>query len=60
MKTIIYYLPYFPLYLLTLAGLILIIKAFISALFPPKDKRIDLSIMLDQEENEQLYKMFSK
>lgn len=32
MKTIIYYLPYMPLYLLALAGLILIIKSFIQSI----------------------------
>ena len=58
MKTLFYYLPYVPLYLLTLAGLILIIKAFICALFPPKVKSIDLAINLDESENNKLYEIF--
>ena len=58
MKTLITYLPYLPLYLLTLAGLILIIKAFISMFIPPKVKSIDYAIILDENENNELYKTF--
>ena len=58
MKTIIYYLPFIPLYAITLAGVILIIKAFLRALFPPKVKSIDLAINLDEAENNKLYEIF--
>ena len=55
MKTLI---PFIPLYLLTLAGLILIIKSFVSMFFPPKVKSIDYAIILDESENENLYNTF--
>ena len=58
MKTLITYLPYLPLYLLTLAGLILIIKSFVSMFIRPKVKNIDIAILLDENENNELYKTF--
>ena len=58
MKTLFYYLPYVPLYLITLAGLILIIKAFISMFIRPKVKSIDIAVILDESDNENLYNTF--
>jgi len=51
-------IPFIPLYLLTLAGLILIVKSFISMFIRPKVKSIDLAIILDENENDKLYKTF--
>ena len=55
MKTLI---PFIPLYLLTLAGLILIIKSFVSMFIRPKVKSIDVAVILDESENENLYNTF--
>ena len=60
MKTLLYYLPYLPLYLITLVGLILIIKSFIQVFRRPKVKSIDLAIIQDQNENNKLYKTFAQ
>ena len=57
MKTLI---PFIPLYLLTLAGLILIIKSFVSMFIRPKVKSIDIAIILDESDNNELYKTFSE
>ena len=57
MKTLI---PFIPLYLLTLAGLILIVKSFVSMFIRPKVKSIDLAVILDESENYELYETFSK
>jgi len=58
MKTLLYYLPYLPLYLITLAGLILIIKSFVKMFVRTKVKSIDIAIVLDESENNKLYKTF--
>ena len=55
MKTL---LPFIPLYLLTLAGLILIVKSFVSMFIRPKVKSIDVAVILDESENENLYNTF--
>jgi len=51
-------IPFIPLYLLTLAGLILIIKSFVSMFIHPKVKSIDIAIILDESDNENLYNTF--
>ena len=64
MKTIIYYLPYLPLYILTFAGLLLIIYSFISMFFKNKSKKLlpvkkqINSFDLDAIENNELYLLF--
>ena len=57
MKTLV---PFIPLYLLTLAGLVLIVKSFISMFIRPKVKSIDYAIILDESENYELYETFSE
>ena len=55
MKTL---LPFIPLYLFALIMLVLLLKSFISMLFPAKVKDPDLSVNLDESENVKLYKLF--
>ena len=59
MKTIIFYLPYVPLYLITLIALVWILKALFCALFPPKVKSNDLATIEQDKENQEIYKLFS-